>query len=97
MTLKINNTDLISNFTNMNEYVQKYEHIEFDLVKMREAVEQLIKIRPFERKAPEPSIVLRAVTKPSSMLCLLEAYDLGVAIKVSWYKSVPRLVAVLFL
>ena len=52
MSLKIKNTDLISNFTNMNEYVQKYEHIEFDLVKMREAVEQLIKIRPFERQAP---------------------------------------------
>jgi hypothetical protein len=34
----------------MNEYVQKYEHIEFDLDKMREAVEQLIKIRPFERQ-----------------------------------------------
>ena len=42
MSLKIKNTDLISNFTNMNEYVQKYEHINFDLEKMREAVDQLM-------------------------------------------------------
>ncbi len=61
MTLKIKNTDLISNFTNMNEYVQKYEHIEFDLVKMREAVEQLIKIRPFERQAPEGLLKSNAI------------------------------------
>ena len=63
MSFKIKNTDLISNFTNMNEYVQKYEHIEFDLDKMREAVEQLIKIRPFERQ-PEDGLL------KSNAICL---------------------------
>jgi hypothetical protein len=33
----------------MNEYVQKYENISFDINKMREAVDQLIQIRPFEQ------------------------------------------------
>ena len=47
-TIKLKNTDLITSFTNMNEYVQKYENISFDINKMREAVDQLIQIRPFE-------------------------------------------------
>ena len=61
MSFKIKNTDLISNFTNMNEYVQKYEHIKFDLDKMRKAVEQLIKIRPFEREAEEGLLKSNAI------------------------------------
>ena len=46
-SIKLKNTDLISSFTNMNEYVQKYENVTFDIEKMREAVDQLIQIRPF--------------------------------------------------
>ena len=68
MSFKIKNTDLISNFTNMNEYVQKYEHIEFDLDKMREAVEQLIKIRPFERHCLSNGLILINCSTASRIL-----------------------------
>ena len=62
-TIKLKNTDLISSFTNMNEYVQKYENISFDINKMREAVDQLIKIRPFEQ--PQKDGLLK-----SNAICL---------------------------
>ena len=60
-SIKLKNTDLISSFTNMNEYVQKYENITFDIEKMREAVEQLIKIRPFEQPQKEGLLKSNAI------------------------------------
>jgi hypothetical protein len=60
-SIKLKNTDLISSFTNMNEYVQKYENISFDIEKMRQAVDQLIQIRPFEQPQKEGLLKSNAI------------------------------------
>ena len=76
-TIKLKNTDLISSFTNMNEYVQKYENISFDINKMREAVDQLID----DMQKGKVKGLITAGVNPSFTLPNAESFTIAILIK----------------
>ena len=50
--------------THINQYIERFENVCFDVSELNEAVEQLIKIRPFENKPPKDGLLY------SNAICL---------------------------
>lgn len=50
--------------THINQYIERFENVCFDVGELNEAVEQLIKIRPFENKPPKDGLLY------SNAICL---------------------------
>tara|TARA_B000000441_G_C21368590_1_gene137284 strand:+ start:304 stop:471 length:168 start_codon:yes stop_codon:yes gene_type:complete len=50
--------------THINQYIERFENVCFDVAELNKAVDDLIKIRPFENKPPKDGLLY------SNAICL---------------------------